>query len=148
VPVIVGRLEPEGALVEVLISASAGHVRLLRHALAAVPAPVPARALIDTGAEASCVDPAIITALNLPLGGITLANTPALGGLASAGTYAISLTVVHPSGNTAEDLVVPRLLVLDIDLALLGYQALIGRDLLAQCDFLYSGPRGRFRLRY
>ena len=40
------------------------------------------------------------------------------------------------------------LLVVEVPLAVLGYQALVGRDVLGRCRFLYDGPSGRFKLTY
>jgi hypothetical protein len=62
--------------------------------------------------------------------------------------YDASLTVVHPSGNVGDNLVLRHLSVLDLQLGPLGYQALIGRDVLAACRFSYDGPGNRFRLAY
>jgi hypothetical protein len=41
-----------------------------------------------------------------------------------------------------------NLLVLEVPLAGLGYQTLLGRDVLDHCDFLYAGRRQRFSLTY
>ena len=62
--------------------------------------------------------------------------------------YEVRLTVVQPSGNAALDLVLPELPVVELSLAALGYQALIGRDVLTGCRFLFDGPAGRFELGY
>jgi hypothetical protein len=62
--------------------------------------------------------------------------------------YAAGLTVIHPSGDPALHLVLADLLVIDVPLRHLGYEALIGRDVLDACRFLYHGPRNRFRLAY
>jgi hypothetical protein len=55
---------------------------------------------------------------------------------------------LNPTGNAQDHLVVPDLSVLELSLSSLGYQALIGRDLLARCRFLYDGPGNAFRLTY
>lgn len=147
-PRLTGALAPEGALVSILIGLSASSVRALRTTLRPVPSPTSARALVDTGAELTCVDATLIQTLGLPLGGTTLANLPAHGGLTVSALHDAGLTIVHPSGNVRDNLIVPNLAVLALPLAPLGYQALLGRDLLAQCRFLYHGPRMRFRLAY
>jgi hypothetical protein len=46
------------------------------------------------------------------------------------------------------DLIVQNLLILEMPLGGLGYQALIGRDLLDRCDFFYGGRSQRFSLTY
>ena len=73
---------------------------------------------------------------------------PALGGLRAGAHYHASLAVVHPSADPSKNLVLQNLLVLEVPLAGLGYQTLVGRDVLDRCDFLYGGRRQRFTLAY
>ncbi len=147
-PVLNGTIEPEGALVPIILGWGAAHVALLRAAAKAIPQPVSAGALLDSGAEVTSVDPSLVQALGLPLDSFSLTNLPAGGGLTVATQYFAALTIVHPSGNAALNLVLSDLLVVELPLGPLGYRALIGRDVLARCRFLYNGPRGRFRLAY
>jgi hypothetical protein len=148
VPVLRGVLQPEGALVDVQVGWSAGHAGRLRKAQRPVPPPLDARALLDTGAEVTCIDGVLVQQLGLPLAQLALANVPALGGLRAGAHYHAGLTVVHPSSDPAQALVLSNLLILEVPLAGLGYQALIGRDVLDRCDFLYAGRRQRFTLAY
>jgi hypothetical protein len=147
-PLLRGDLQAEGALVEVQVGWSAGQARGLRQAQRPVPPPLDARALLDTGAEITCIDGVLIQQLGLPLAQLALANIPALGGLRAGAHYHASLTVVHPSGDPLQGLVLQNLLILEVSLAVLGYQVLIGRDVLDHCDFLYGGRRQRFNLAY
>jgi hypothetical protein len=148
VPILKGRLQPEGAVVDVQVTWSAGQARQLRQAQRPVPPSLDAGALVDTGAEITCVDGALIQQLALPLAQLALANVPALGGLRIGAHYHAGIVIVHPSGAPGTSLVVPDLLILEVPLAGLGYQVLIGRDVLARCDFLYRGRRQRFGLKY
>jgi hypothetical protein len=84
----------------------------------------------------------------LPFSGSVTANLPGHGGLTVNALYDAGLTIVHPSGNPRDNLVVRDLTVLEVSLAALGYQVLIGRDVLARCRFLFNGPAGRFTLAY
>jgi hypothetical protein len=129
-------LQAEGALVDILAGWSAARIQQLRVALRPVPPPVHARAVLDTGAEITCLDAALIHALGLPSGGTVLANVPAQGGLTLAALHDASITLIHPSGNARDNLVVRNLSVLELSLASFGYEALLGRDLLAICHFL------------
>jgi|SRR5208283_1235060 len=147
-PILTAALAPQGALVQVLIGLDAPSIMILRTALRPVPSPINTEALLDTGAEVTGVDASLIQRLDLPIAGTVLANLPAHGGFTTAFLHDASLTILHPSGNPRDNLVVRHLNVLALPLAALGYQAVIGRDILARCDFLYSGPRDRFRLRY
>jgi hypothetical protein len=148
VPVLKGILQPEGAIIEVQIGWSAGQIRQLRQAHRPVPPALDTRALVDTGAEITCVDGALLQQLGLPLAQLALANVPALGGLRVGAHYHAGIVVPHPTGGPGMHLAVENLLILEVPLAGLGYQALIGRDLLNRCDFLYSGRRQGFTLMY
>ncbi len=139
---------PEGALVQIQIGLGASQVQGLRAALRPVPAPLNARAIVDTGAEITSVDSSLIQALGSPVRGTILANLPAHGGLNVGFLYDAGLAIVHPSGKPRNDLVIPDMPVLELSLAFLGYQVLIGRDVLASCRFLYHGLSKRFRLAY
>jgi hypothetical protein len=147
-PLLRGSLQPEGALVDVLLGWSAAGAQQQRVALRPVPPPLQARALLDTGAEITCVDGGLIQQLGLPFGGTVAANLPAHGGLTFAALHHASVTVLHPSGHSRDHLVVLNVTVLEISVSLLGYQVLLGRDVLARCGFLYHGPRNTFRLAY
>ena len=147
-PFLRGLVQPEGALVEVRLSWSAVQIRRLRQACQPVPQVIDAQALLDTGAEITCVDDLLVQRLSLPLAQVTLANVPALGGLRAAPHFHAGITLPHPSGDPNLELAQPNLIVLEMPLAGLGYQVLIGRDVLDRCDFLYSGRRQRFTLAY
>jgi hypothetical protein len=81
------------------------------------------------------------------LKGIGLANVPALGGLLATAQHDASLTVVHPAG-TAQSLVIHEHPVAELSLGQLGYQMLIGRDLLDEWLLVRNGPAGVFSLSY
>ena len=147
-PVLRGTLQSEGALVDILLGWSATAAQNLRTALQPVPPSLTTRAVLDTGAEITCFDKLLIQTLGLPFGGAALANLPAHGGLTIQAKHDASLTVVHPSGNPRDNLFVKNVTVLEVPLASLGYQVLLGRDVLAMCRFSYNGPGGRFRLVY
>jgi hypothetical protein len=143
-----GDVDSAGAIVDVLLGLSRPQMQHLRAFLRPVPQPISLRALLDTGADCSCIDSRCATSLGLDLRGFTWANLPASGGLIPAMQYAASLTVIHPSGDPHFHLVVNDLLVIDVSLGRLGYEVVVGRDVLDACRFLYHGPRKRFRLAY
>lgn len=86
--------------------------------------------------------------LSLPFAGAALANLPAHGGFTVAPKSHAGLTIVHPTGRPNADLVLTDVVVLELSLAAIGYQAMIDRDILSRCRFLYNGPRNRYRLAY
>ena len=81
------------------------------------------------------------------LKGFGLTNVPALGGLTAAPQRDASLTIVHPAG-AAPNLVIHEHAVVELALGQLGYQMLIGRDLLDQWLFVRNGPASTFALSY
>ena len=130
----------------------AANVRGLRHTGQAIPQPVSIQALLDQGAAVTCVDPTVLAplvSLGLKWSRLVLVNAPsAAGGRAGAFEYLVTLTVVHPSGNVRAHLVLGAQAVLELPLGALGYQALLGRDLLDHCLLVRDGPGQRFTLAY
>jgi hypothetical protein len=90
----------------------------------------------------------LIHTLGLPFSGTVPANLPGHGGVTFGALYDASLAVLHLSGDPKNNLLVRDLTVLEIPLVALGYQVLIGRDVLARCRFLYNGTSNRFTLAY
>jgi hypothetical protein len=63
------------------------------------------------------------------------------GGFTFSPQYDVSLTIPHPCGNRRLHLTRHVIPILHINLpAFLGYEAIIGRDLLDDCLFWYDGP--------
>jgi hypothetical protein len=135
-----------GPLLDVLISVSAPRQAALQQAAQAVPGPQIARALIDTGASMTAVDPAITTALALAPTGQTTIHTPstAAGQPHSCNTYDIHLTLSHPALSFS----ITALPVIQSNLHHQGIQALIGRDVLANCLLVYDGRAGSYVLAF
>jgi hypothetical protein len=86
--------------------------------------------------------------LGLSLFGVTPLNMPALGGLTAAVQFSASLSVLHPSGLPADDLQITDLPLTEVDLNSLGYQVLLGRDVLRSCTLAADGPGSVFSLNY
>jgi predicted aspartyl protease len=147
-PVIKGIITEEGGLVRVSIGWSSTAARNLRLARRAVPIRLEAKALIDTGAEVTCLDPKLIEDLGLPYEGPVLANVPAMDGVSFASHYDASLSILHPSGRQRDHFVITDIPVLELSLHVLDYQMIIGRDVLKECMFLYNGVGRRFCLKY
>jgi hypothetical protein len=135
-------------LVDVLLGLSQPDIQALRAQLRPVPQPVQLRALIDSGAEVTSLDQKIIKALALPLSNVTLANLPATVGMLISTFHTASVTILHPSGVARQHHYTPKLSVCDLPLGLLGYDAVIGRDILNRLRFVYDGPPQKFSLDY
>jgi len=144
-------INAEGALVDVHITLAGPDLLALRQKGSPLPSPVMVRALIDTGAEVTCLDRQVVAPLiaaGLMPGRFLLANIPASGGLQPTVEYTVGLTVLHPSGNLRLGLAMRSLPVIEQPLGALGYQALIGRDVLEHCLLVYDGPGRRFTLAF
>jgi Aspartyl protease len=148
-PTIADTLGSDGALVRVEIGISQRRRHELFAARSPVPPPLTMTGLIDTGAEMTCIDARAARRLGLsPRRGATAVNVPGAGGLTLTLSYDVDLTVLHPSGNSADHLVVTDLEVADVALNVFRIDVLLGRDLLARCDFNYLGRSGTFSLTY
>ncbi len=97
------------------------------------------RALLDTGASVSCIDPSVVTALSIPPHGTCLLNTPTTGDTPqTVNLYDIGIGI---PGSTAPPLVFETVEVAESDLfRRQGFHMLLGRDILARCVFHYNGP--------
>jgi len=111
-------------------------------------APVEVDALIDTGAEATCVDNPIITQLGLPATTGTLANVPSLGGITGSVMYSAGLTLLQHTNKRTQHLDISAIPVLGLNLSTFGVKAVLGRDVLAYCVLIYDGLTGTFTLSY
>jgi hypothetical protein len=148
-PTFSDALGSDGPIVRVEVGVSQQHRVRLFAARRPVPQPLVLTALIDTGAGITCIDPHVIRRLQLqPKGGLRAVNAPGLGGLIFPQTYEVGLTILHPSANPADHFVIPDLDVADVSLAGLGFDLLLGRDILSLCDFNYLGRAGTFALTY
>lgn len=112
----------------------------------AVPTPVLAVLLIDTGASCTCIDPATVSPLNLQPTGATQFQTPSTNGVHhSCNLYDISLLMPAPRGTP---FFVPALPIVETHLRSQGIDGLIGRDLLKQWTLYYNGQVDQICIAY
>jgi len=155
-PVLALPFTPKGGVrVQAQITISQTNLLHLRRTHQPIPQPVPVVALLDTGAERTCVDPAIVTRLRLPISGSGLSASPGvatgpaiLGGSLPSFSYEAGLVILHPVTKPPSNLVVLDLIVDELPLAAFGIEAVIGRDVLASCVLVYDGPNGSATLAY
>jgi hypothetical protein len=138
-----------GVRVQAQISFGRPEILRGRRAMSPIPQPVSVVALLDTGAERTCVDPSVVTRLGLPVSGTGLSlapgvgtGVPALGGSTVNFSYEAGLIILRPVTKPPSNLVIPELLVDELPLAAFGTEAVIGRDVLADCVLVYNGPAG------
>ena len=141
------QMTPAGPIVDAFVGVSAARQAALQAAGQQVPMPVRIRALVDTGASATCIDPSVPVALGLtPTGNISM-TTPSTGTTPhSADVYDVALLIPGP---TFPPLTLPTIPVAAVDLLQAqGFHALIGRDILGACVFHYNGAVGTFTLAF
>jgi hypothetical protein len=134
-------------MVDAVVTVSAARRTALIAANQQVPNPVPIRGLLDTGASGTAVDPSVLTTLGLTPTGSTLVNTPTTGATPQpVDLYDVGFVIPGPAGGS--HLFSQTLPVMASELlAAQGFHALIGRDILSQCVFVYNGS-GFFTLSY
>jgi Retroviral aspartyl protease len=147
-PQITGSLQPEGALADVLIGLNQTEVQKLRNALQAVPPSKRLRALIDSGAEMTCLDPSIVQALSLVWKTASLTNMPSITGVTYSSFYQADVTILHPSGKRRQHFMVKDWVVCELPLGVLGYDVVIGRDILDLMRFTYDGFAQEYMLEW
>ena len=70
---------PNGPLLDAYVSVSQARWEALQKAKQLIPPNQKIRALLDTGASGSCLDPSVVTALDIPPHSTCLMNTPTTG---------------------------------------------------------------------
>jgi predicted aspartyl protease len=143
------QLDPaNGPVLTVVIGVSVARADALVAAGESIPTGIRARALIDTGASCTCVDPSILGSLRLTPTGTVSVHTPSTGGAAHlAEQYDVSL-IIPGAGTHHVPLVISAVPVMAANLSLQGVDALIGRDVLRECILIYNGSSGTFTIAF
>jgi hypothetical protein len=141
------QIAAEGPILSALVAVSEARHAALKAAEQPIPAPVPIRALVDTGASCTCVDPSVLAALNLTPTGQAFLNTASSGQTPhSADVYDIAFAI--PTGDRVplflRNVPVVATELLDAQ----GFHALVGRDILEHCVLIYNGDIGFFTLAF
>ncbi len=131
------------------VGVSAARKDALAAAKQPIPNPVRVSALIDTGASGTCVDPSVLQQLALTPTGKAIVNTPSTGSTPHiSDQFDVGIWI---PGSTPSDPVffLQNLPVISAELLQQqGFHALIGRDILSMCLFVYDGPTRQFSLAY
>lgn len=126
----------------------AARQKALEDAGIAVPAPQMIRALIDTGASISAVDPTVLKALDLQQTGEADIHTPSTAGNAvRTPTYDVMIAIL--AGRQGDlHFISDTVQVTGSDLTQFGFAALIGTDILKSCILHYNGAASLFTIAY
>ncbi len=143
------QLTAQGPMMVAFVGVSEARRAALLSVGQAVPQPIQIRALVDTGATGTCVDPTVLQTLGLTPTGSVQVNTPSTGpNPHSADLYDVSIAIPGAL-QTHSPLIMENIPVLCADLlAAQGFHALVGRDILSLCLLCYDGLRGTFTLAY
>lgn len=139
-------LEQNGPIVNAAVFVSAGRRAALEAAGQPIPQPRMVRALVDTGASFTSVEPEVLQSLNLgPTGTIEIV-TPSTGNQThTTETYDVDFAIGAGPGDSP--LMISNLRIAASELYLRqGIHALIGRDVLSRCILVYNGSMNAFSL--
>lgn len=132
-------------LVDVRVNLDAPSLLDVQSAGRSAPASVTARALLDTGSDATVIAPDVLGRLGLTPSYYT--TTHGIGGLVQVGVYRVSLIILDASRPQPPWFTIPDLLVMEMP-SPLPVDVLIGMDVLLRCRMLVDGPAGVFSLDY
>jgi hypothetical protein len=138
-------LTAQGCAVTLFVNVSAERRAALRAAGQPIPLFVQITALIDTGASCTAIDADQLLPLALTPTGIAYVHTPSTSGKAAQmPQFDVTLGITHPSGNNLSIETVPIIAIPNFQRG--GISALVGRDVLAGCLFIYNGTENSFTL--
>jgi hypothetical protein len=144
-------MNPDGPVVNAYVGVSLARFAALTAEGQDPPPPILIRALIDTGASCTCVEPSVLETLKLTPKGQVPTYTPSTGASPQqCDQYDISLFIPGATAGTTP-FNGPNLLVIAATRDSLhpqGIQGLIGRDVLEHCLLQYNGTTASFTLAY
>jgi predicted aspartyl protease len=138
---------PIGPLIHAFIGVSEPRHGALVKAKLPVPQAILVKALVDTGASHTVVDPSVLTPLGLSPRRIAKTITPTTGATpAKCLTYDVSIHV--PLGTATALFSKNAWEVTCLDLKHQGFEVLLGRDILADGILFYDGKAGTFTMAF
>jgi hypothetical protein len=125
-----------GPTFQVQVGLSDPHRAALINVGLPVPSAVGVEMIIDTGADKTTIDDSIVAHFNLnPTGTAWIMTLSTQGTAVPVPTFEIELTFSGPTSKT-----VSSLTVCSGDIVSMGHHVFLGRDVLAECRMMYSGP--------
>jgi hypothetical protein len=138
---------PLGPLIHVYVGVSAPRLNALSKAGSAIPQAVVVKALVDTGASNTVIDPSIIKSLGLAPRRIAQTITPTTGATPhKCYTYDVSIHI--PLGTATSLFSKVAWEVSSLDIKHQGFEMLLGRDILAEGMMVYDGRAGTFAMAF
>jgi Aspartyl protease len=136
-----------GAIVRVEVGLSIVELKRRRHERLPIPQMKTINALIDTGTQITCLSPDCAKSLDIPLTGVRLVNAPGITGVIPTTFREIRLSISTTTSEAAVLIDVPYLPIAELDLTGMEFDAVLGRDVLKKCVFIYDGPNESFTLK-
>jgi hypothetical protein len=134
----------DGLALEVMIGLEGADTATLVAAGKPVPAPILARALIDTGSDVTCVNDRLLRRLKVPRK--RRHTTQTASGPLRVDLYDVSFSIPGSSAGPGPLLVLPQLRIMELAQPLQNMDVLIGLDVLMQTVLLLDGPGRRFTI--
>lgn len=133
----------EGAIIEILVAVCDQQASLRQQAGQVVPSPKAVPALIDPGATHTFVDEGIVRDLALDYVSDVTSATPGAVNVIKK-SYAGKIVIQGTGGNAPLEL--DAFQIVETDFSGTKHKAIIGRQVLASCRFVYDGKANRFSL--
>ena|SRR5438105_4899294 len=138
---------PLGPTVSVQVGLASNALAALQASGRAIPTPLLAQGLIDTGTDLTAIVPSVLQRLAgasiLP--GVT-AQTHTASGVVAVNLFEISLSIFTETSTAM--LTRAQLTVTELASPLAGIDVLIGMDVLSECLLVMDGPARRFTLAF
>lgn len=135
----------EGPLTDIYVALSTPRVDALKKAGLLYPPPKVVTGLVDTGASCSAIALSVVQDLGLvPSGTIQLYSTTTGSHPQTCNLYDVCLAFVQPEVKVI-GVTIP---VVEANLTNRKFEAIIGRDALEHCLFIYDGKHSTFTLAF
>ena len=134
-----------GPIIDIHVGISEPREKALLAGYQAVPPLVKGRALVDTGASSTCIDPKILASLQIPPRGTIPIHTPSTAGSAHLALQYDASLIFPLGGHNWKFSAIP---IIECHLHSYGIDVLIGRDILDAGIFFYNGSSKVFTLSF
>jgi hypothetical protein len=147
-PVITGELGWHGAIIPILVGVSRDRRARLESLKFPVPKPVTVMAQIDTGAHVTSLMPHALHSLEISPFTTMQLRTPSTTREKPHECLVFDVSIVLLAGTASWEVPSVHIVQCDDFNPDENVQALIGRDILKQCVFTFSGPHQNFSLAF
>jgi hypothetical protein len=144
-PILTGKIGQWGPTIDIKVMQTNQRVEALKKSGKKFSSPTTILGLIDTGASLCVLDPTIVRMLGLVPKDVISVHTPTTG---PAYEERWSYDALFIAGETSDHPLSKAIQVIECEMASQGVYALIGRNFLEDCQFVYNGPSKAFTLQW